>query len=194
MGWPEIAQSWELLAVLIARYFVVVGSGLVALLFIAAGSLPKPPRRFADRPEIIERAAIRITSQHKWPEKVVLDTNQPTFSPLPIGMAPAQQSFEALPDDMVDQTSVDVQTKSNSDTRPIDAHRRLTRAEPKPARASRSTHVARTRNRNEQPTIDMRVECCLSEWADGPAVSKAESRKRVARRDSWIGWHFPEIN
>jgi hypothetical protein len=188
MGWPKIAQSWELLAVPIARYFVVVGSGLVALLFIAAGSLPEPPRRFADRPDIIERSAIRITSQHKWPERVVLDTDQPTFSPLPIEMAPVQQSFEALPDNMVDQTSVDVWAKSNSDTRPIDAPRRLTRAEPRPARESRSTHVARTRNRNEQPTIDMR----RSERADGPAVSKIESRKPVARRDSWIGWHVPE--
>jgi hypothetical protein len=173
---------------------MVVGSALVALLLIAGWSLPEPPPSFPDRPEIIDRATIRIRSERKWPEKVVLDTNQPTFSPLSIEVAPAQQSVEPLPDEMTDQTSVDALAKLNPDARPIDAHRRPARAKRKPARAFPSTHVARTRNRNEQPTLGTGEECCRSEWADRPAISKAASRKRVARRDSWIGWHFPEAD
>jgi hypothetical protein len=62
---------------------------------------------FPDRPEIIDRATIRIRSERKWPEKIVLDTDQPTFSPLSIEVAQAQQSVEPLPDEMTDQTSVD---------------------------------------------------------------------------------------
>jgi 2-polyprenyl-6-methoxyphenol hydroxylase-like FAD-dependent oxidoreductase len=76
----------------------------------------------------------------------------------------------------------------------INAHRRPARAKRKPAGAFPSTHVARTRNRNEQPTSGAGEECCRSEWADRPAISRAASRKRVARRDSWIGRHFPKAN
>jgi hypothetical protein len=61
----------------IARYFMVVGSALVALLLIAGWCLPEPPPSFPDHPEI-DRATIRIRSERKWPQKVVLDTSQPT--------------------------------------------------------------------------------------------------------------------
>jgi hypothetical protein len=46
----------------IARYFVVVGSGLAALLLIAGWSLPEARASFPDRPEIIDKVAIRIRS------------------------------------------------------------------------------------------------------------------------------------
>jgi hypothetical protein len=177
----------------IAKYFVVVGSALAVLLLIAGWSLPEHPESFPDRPEVIDRATIRIRSERKWPEKIVLDTNQPTFSPLSIEVAPAQQSVEPLPDEMTDQTGIDAQAKLNPDAPPIDAHRRPARAKRKP-RAFPSAHVARARNRNEQPALGTGEECCRFEWADGPALSKSASRKRVARRDSWIGWHFPEAN
>jgi hypothetical protein len=177
----------------IARYFVVVGSALAALLLIASWSLPEPPPSFPDRPEIIERAAIRIRSERKWPEKVVLDTNQPTLSPLPIEVAPAQQQLEPLPDEMTDQTSGDPPAKPNFDARPIDAHHWPARAKRK-TRTLPSSHVARVRIRGQQVTLRTHKECCLPEWADRPAMSKAASRKHVARRDSWIGWQFPEAN
>jgi hypothetical protein len=60
----------------IARYFIIVGGTLAALLFIAGWCLPTPPARFADQPLAVDRAIIRIKSAHKWPEKVVLDTSQ----------------------------------------------------------------------------------------------------------------------
>jgi hypothetical protein len=114
--------------VLITRYFVVVRSALAALLLIAGWSLPEPPANFPDRPDIIERAPIRITSERKWPEAVVLDTNQPTFSPMPIEIAPAEQPVEPPPDEMTDQTSVDTLAKLNPGTQPIDALRRPAQA------------------------------------------------------------------
>jgi hypothetical protein len=178
----------------IARYFVVVGGALAVLLLIAGWSLPVPPASLRDQPEIIERAAIRIRSERKWPEKVVLDTSQLTI-PIPsIEVAPTEQLVARLPDEMKNQARVDSLPKLNPDARPIDVHRRPARAKRESARAFPTTHAARTRNRNEQPILGRGEECCRSQWADRPAMSKAASRKRVARRDSWIGWHFPEAN
>jgi hypothetical protein len=71
----------------IAKYFVVVGSALAVLLLIASWSWPVPPASFPDQPEIIERAAIRIRSERKWPEKVVLDASKPIITP-PVVMDP----------------------------------------------------------------------------------------------------------
>ena len=178
----------------IARYFIVVGSALVVLLLIAGWSLPELPESFPDRPEIIERAAIRIRSARKWPEKIVMDTTQLTIPTPSIEVAPTEQLVARLPDQMTDQARVDPLPKPNPDARPIDAHRRPAQARRKPARVFPSTHVARTRNRNEPPTSGPGEECCRFEWANRPTISRAALRKRVARRDSWIGWHFPEAN
>jgi hypothetical protein len=88
----------------ITRYFMVVGSALAALLLIAGWSLPEPPASFPDRPEIIERAAIRIRSARAWPEKVVLNTSQPTIPTPSIEVVPTEQLVAPLPDEMTDQT------------------------------------------------------------------------------------------
>jgi hypothetical protein len=191
---PGLLKSREPSAAPIARYLTVVGSALVVLLLIAGWSLLELPASSPDRPEIIEGTTIRIRSEHKWPEKVVRDTNQPTFSPLSIEVAPAQQSVEPLPEEMTDQSGVDGLAKPNPDARPINAHRPPARAKRKPVRAVRFAHVARTRHRNEQSTLGTDEECCWPGWPDRRAMSKPASRKRVARQDSWIGWRFPEAN
>jgi hypothetical protein len=165
---------------------------LAVLLLIAGWSLPEPPASFPDRPEIIDRTTIQIRSALKWPEKVVLDTSQLMIPTPSIEVAPTKQLAARLPDEMTGHARVDSLAKLNPDARPIDARRRPARAKRKPARAFPSTYVARTRNRNEQPTLGTGEECCRSELAGRPAMSQAASRKRVARRDSWMGWHFPE--
>lgn len=178
----------------IARYLIVVGSALVVLLLIAGWSLPEPLPSFSERPEIIDRATIRIRSERKWPEKVVLDTNQPTIAAPFIKVAPTEQSVARLPDEMTDQTSADPLPKPNPDVRAIYAHRRPAPAKRKPARAVLSTHVAKARHRNESPTWGTGEECCRLEWADRATISRAASRKRIAHRAPWMGWHFPEVN
>jgi hypothetical protein len=180
----------------IARYFMVVGSALVVLLLIAGWSLPEPLPSFPDRPENIDRATIRIKSARKWPEKVVLDTNRPTFSSPSIEVVQAKESVEHLPDEMTDQTSVDSLVKSMAkpkpDARPIIAYHPPMRAKRKKARAVPSTHVARVRSPDELQGLG--EACCWFEPTDGRAKSRTGSRKRVARRDSWTGWHFPEAD
>jgi hypothetical protein len=177
----------------VVRYFTVVGSALLILLLIAGWSLPEPPPRFPDRPEVIERAAIRIRSERKWPEKILLDTSQLTISPPPIEVALVEQLVAPLSNEMRDQARVDALAKLNPDGRPTDAHRRPARARRKPARALPSTHVARARNRNELPILGTNEQCCRFEWADRPEISKAEPRRRVARSDSWSPWDHREV-
>lgn len=65
----------------VVAYFWKVGAVLLALLFVADFCLPKAPliwNAAADRP------AIRIQSDEKWPERVVIDTQ----SPATVGAAP----------------------------------------------------------------------------------------------------------
>src|SRR5258708_28054430 len=96
---------------------MVAGSALAVLLLIAGWSLPESPASFPDRPEIIERAAIRIRSERKWPEKVVLDTGKPTMTP-PVVMDPlAAQSSVPLPsDEAAGQSNLEAIAQLNADT------------------------------------------------------------------------------
>jgi hypothetical protein len=103
----------------VARYFMVVGSGLAVLLLIAGWSLPEPPASFSDRPEIIERVAIRIRSEQTWPEKMVVDTNQAMMLLPSIDVALTEQLAARLSDEMPDQFRVDPLAKPNRDVRPI---------------------------------------------------------------------------
>jgi hypothetical protein len=62
----------------LGRYFVFVGSLLLALLILADRYMPKPinePAR-AD----VDRSIIRLHSSHKWPERIVIDTSLPTIA------------------------------------------------------------------------------------------------------------------
>ena len=169
----------------IARYFMVVGSALVVLLLVAGWSLPEPPPSFSDRSEIIERAAIRIRSERKWPEKVVLDTNQSAFPSFSLEVAQAQELIEYLPDEMMDKTSIESSAKSMAtpkpDHRPIVAYHPLMRAKHKKVRAVPSTPVARISSPNELPGLG--EACCWFEPTEGRATSRAGSRRRVAPRE-----------
>lgn len=58
------------------RYFVFVGGALLMLLFAADAVLPQPPPK-EGTVSSAEHPAIRIHSDRKGPESVVLDTNRP---------------------------------------------------------------------------------------------------------------------
>jgi hypothetical protein len=196
MGRSRLPKSPELSALPMAGYFAVVGGALTVLLLIAGWSLPELPDRFPDRPDSIDAATIRIESARKWPERVVFDTNQPAISPPSIEAVPIQELVERLPDEMTDRTRVGSLANSmaepKSDARPVAADHPPMRAKRKRVRAAPSAHVARARSPNELQRLG--DECCWFESTDRRAMSRAAARKRVARRDSWTGWHFPEAN
>ena len=75
------------------RYFVWVGSVLLALLFIGDACLPKLPTagKTAALPP-----GIRIYSDQKWPERIVYDTSLPTVVPAQIANIEANAAAPEL--------------------------------------------------------------------------------------------------
>jgi len=116
------------LAVLIVRYFIWVGGGLLALLMIAGWAWPTA----APDPTPVEVAQtsptnstiLRIHSERKWPEKVVIDTSIPTIIP----PAPPPPVVAAVP-------SAPVVAENKAAPKALDA-----RAEMKPAPKRKVVH------------------------------------------------------
>jgi hypothetical protein len=74
----------------IFRYFMFVGGALLALLFVANYALPNAPDAQTVATANSEAPLIRIRSDRKLPERVVLDTAQPTIA------QPAVQTAAAI--------------------------------------------------------------------------------------------------
>jgi hypothetical protein len=154
----------------LARYFIVVGGVLAALLVIAGWCLPTPPALFAEG-LAIDRATIRIRSARKWPEKIVLDTSQPTITPPTIEQPLATE-----------QPADEARIRSN-----LEAMAQLPR---QPAVVHRTLQVKRgvpkvARTRHAAPVINWREEtagsCCQFGWIDrGQTTANAMLRRRAA--------------
>ena len=97
---------------LVLRYFMYVGGSLLALLLLCATLLPKPPIADSTVASASNFPAIRIHSQQKWPERVVLDTNAPMPAPAKVAqaaVAPAErvrEAFAQLPNGEAKQQAV----------------------------------------------------------------------------------------
>jgi hypothetical protein len=94
-----------------------VGGSLLALLLLCAALLPKPPVADSTVASASNVPAIRIHSQQKWPERVVLDTNAPMPAPAKVAQAavePAEsqaktgvrEAFAQLPNGEAKQQAV----------------------------------------------------------------------------------------
>jgi hypothetical protein len=167
----------------IGGYFVVVGSVLAALLLIADWTLPEPPESFPDRPEIIERAAIRIRSERKWPEKVVLDASKPIITPPVVMDPPAAQSSVPLPfDEAPGQSNLEAIAQLKPDTRPVAIDRPTLQIKHSVARTARSRRVARGSITHRLARAEMGGGCC--QFDKGQASSNAMPSRRAA--SSWL--------
>ena len=79
----------------IGRYIAWVGASLLALLFVADWYLPKPlPETAGDG---INRPVIRIASVQQPPERIIIDTSQPTIVPPPTLVGDTAQSEPSPP-------------------------------------------------------------------------------------------------
>lgn len=82
-------------------YFLWVGGALLVLLFAADSLLPAPlPSKLIESPSTLP--PIRITSELKGPEKVVIDTSQPNFLPTPLDKEIAAAPSPPLGSDVAD--------------------------------------------------------------------------------------------
>src|SRR6266481_6762487 len=163
-----------------ARYFIIVGGTLAALLFIAGWCLPTPPAMFVDQPPALDRAIIRIKSDRKWPEKVVLDTSQPTIAPPAVEEPPAAQSVRLPPDEAGDRSNLEAMAQ-------LKPYRQLAAIDHPTLRIKRG--VARTARSNRRIARRLaRAEagggCCQFGWIDnGQTSSNATPRRNAA--SSW---------
>jgi hypothetical protein len=96
-GWIRIGCGWESVTKMmpLARYFVFVGGALMALLFAFDFFSPKAVADSGIQSAgAVDKSTLRIRSEQKWPERIVLDTTQPTIVPK---VAQAQSAQAALP-------------------------------------------------------------------------------------------------
>src|SRR5215468_9728584 len=92
----------------LARYFVFVGGALMALLFAFDFFSPKASADIGIHSAgAVDKSTLRIRSEQKWPERIVLDTTQPTVAPQ-AAQAPAAPTVQAAlpgPDPMAEMTA-----------------------------------------------------------------------------------------
>jgi len=88
----------------LGRYFVFVGSLILAMLFFADQYLSDShSQAFQREARDVDRSIIRISSAHRWPERIVFDTNLVTIVPPPQEqlveprVRPLTQAFAPLP-------------------------------------------------------------------------------------------------
>lgn len=69
----------------VLRYFLYVGGALLALLLVVNSVIPAAPvdQQNVASATVADQPSLRIRSDHKWPERIVFDTNQPTIVPPP---------------------------------------------------------------------------------------------------------------
>jgi hypothetical protein len=184
IGWPRLLNSRELSAMPTARYFMVVGSALVVLLLIAGWSLPELPPSFHDRPEVIQRAAIRIKSAHKWPEKVVLNTSQPTIAPPAVEEPRAARSGWLPPDEPEDQSNLEAMAQLRIAWTAGRCRSSNLANQARNGTTARSRRVARGPVTHRLARAEMGGGCCQFGWIDnGQTSSNAMSHRHAA--SSW---------
>jgi hypothetical protein len=167
----------------IARYFAVVGSALVVLLLIADWCLPTPPAMFAKQ-LVIDKSIIRIKSAHKWPEKIVLDTSQPTITPLAVAEPPATQSVRLPPDEARDQSNLPALALWKPDTPSAAVDHPALRIKRGLAGVVRPQRVARDSVTRRLARTEVGGGCCQFGWIDNAQTSSnAMLRRHVA--SSW---------
>ena len=171
----------------IARYFTVVGSALVVLLLISDRCLPTPPAMFGKR-IVIDRSIIRIKSARKWPEKVVLDTSQPTRTPPAVEEAPPAQVVRLRPDEAGGQSNLEAMAELNPDPPLAAVYHPPLRTKRGSAKVARSKPVARSPVTRRLARAEGSGGCCQFEWIDnGQTRPTAMSRSHIA--SSWsMGW------
>lgn len=89
----------------IFRYFMFVGGALLALLFAADFVWPTAPVAQTIGVASYDQPAIRIRSDRHLPDRVVLDTNQPTFAAPVVKTAAAAPQSTAQADVLADMSA-----------------------------------------------------------------------------------------
>jgi hypothetical protein len=166
----------------VARYFILVGGTLAALLFIAGWYFPAPPAMFSSQTTVFDETIIRIRSEHKWPEKIVLDTSRPTMMPLAVEEPRVAQLVPLPSDEPGDQSSLEARAQWRPDTRPRTVNRPTPQIKRRVARDARSTRSAGGPVVRRLARAEPGGGCCQFGWwiDNGQASTNVMPRRRAA--------------
>ena len=167
----------------VARYFVLIGSALAALLLIVSWYCPAPPAIFADRPQIIATAAIRIKSERKWPEKIEFDTSRPTIVPPADAVSSVAGPPAPLPpEEATGKSGIEALAQLSPDTRLSGTRHRAVQVKRRLARTSRSVRMAKVPVANRLTRLD-----AGKAWRSGWANNWQASPNAMSRTYA-TGW------
>ena len=153
----------------IARYFILVGGTLAALLFIAGWYFPAAPATFANQTTVFDKIIIRIKSEHKWPEKIVLDTTRSTMMPLAVEERRVTQLVSPPSDEAADQSNLEAKAQLQPDTRPPTVP--TPQIKRRVARAARSMRAAKARIERRLARAELSGSCCQFGWISNGQTS-----------------------
>jgi hypothetical protein len=119
-----------------------------------------------------------------WPEKVVLDTSQPTITPLAVEEPPAEQSVRQPPDKAGDQSNLEALAQLKPDTPSAAVDHPTLRIKRGLAKTARSRSVARGPATRRLARAEADGGCCQFGWINnGQTSSNGKSRRQAA--SSW---------
>ena len=119
-----------------------------------------------------------------WPEKVVLDTSQPTITPLAVEEPPAEQSVRQPPDKAGDQSNLEALAQLKPDTPSAAVDHPTLRIRRGLAKTARSRSAARGPATRRLARAEADGGCCQFGWINnGQTSSNAISRRQAA--SSW---------
>ena len=171
----------------IARYFTVVGSALVVLLWIADWCLPTPPATF-DKQLVIDRSIIRIKSARNWPEKVVLDTSQPTITHRAVEEPATALLVRVPPDKAGDQSNLEAMAQLEPDAPSAAVDHPPLRIKRGLATTARSKRAARSPVTRRLARAEAGGGCCQYGWIDNVQTSSNAVSRRQAASSSPMDW------
>jgi hypothetical protein len=131
------------------RYFLFVGGGLLALLLVCSAVLPNFP---SNEPMVSssDHPAIRISSDRKWPERIVFDTGLASDKPVALAQVEAhpaaRQAVSAAAAVHVREAMAQLQNPEAKDVKTVLADPKKMDIKPQPKR-----RVARART--SRPTM-----------------------------------------
>ncbi|KQT03331.1 MAG: hypothetical protein ACOY3N_25180 [Bradyrhizobium sp.] len=149
----------------IFRYFIFVGGALLALLFAADFVLPPAPVTQAIATAGIDQPLIRIRSNRHLPERVVLDTSQPTIA------APAVQTAAvAAPEPPAQESLTPALAEMSAKTRVRETFAQFT-----PAPRTETAATRKTETRTEPRSQARQLQAAQAQ------TSPAQPKRKVAR-------------
>jgi hypothetical protein len=114
----------------LGRYFLFVGGVLLTMLFIAERYWPVASFPTFQTEARFDKSIIRVSSSHRWPERIILDTSLPTVVPPPYESVADVPAVVRAPREAFAQSIVPEQKVVSEFPRPVRTKRKSVKHAP----------------------------------------------------------------